>query len=122
KLKPEFQNWNSGQAAARARWSILPGSSFVRALSQRERQLDADKDRHRLTEPRARLEFPLARSVDGLLVQTKRWIERADNLNIADRSIRVDDTLEQHRPLNLRPHRGRRFVRTWLNHRRRQRN
>src|SRR5262245_7975366 len=74
-------------------------------LSEREGQLDGDKDCDRLAEARARAEPPLFRSLDGFLVETERRVERSYDLDAADAAIRQDDALEEHRALDLGAHR-----------------
>ena len=62
-------------------------------------------------EPRAGREAPLARGVDGLLIETERRIERAHHLDVADAAVRPDDALEQDGALHLGAHRVRGVLR-----------
>src|SRR5687767_12608905 len=70
----------------------VPGSRFPSA--EREGQFDGDDDRHRLTLPHARAEFPHLRGLDRFLIEPENRIERARDLDLADAAIRHDDALQ----------------------------
>src|SRR5262249_48359231 len=69
-----------------------------------EGELDGDLHRDWRAHAGARLESPLLRGCDRLLIQTERRVERANDLNIRNRSIGPHDALQQNSALNLCAH------------------
>src|SRR5262245_9239656 len=74
-------------------------------LEERERQFDRHEHSDGLSEARAGTEPPLLGGLDRFLVETEGGVERAHDLDAANAAIRQDDTFEEHRALDLGPHR-----------------
>src|SRR5258708_1043349 len=71
-------------------------------LLQCERQLDRYSDGNRLSVFRARLELPLLGGFDGFFVEAVGRVERADDLDVADVAVFLNDRLDDNGAFDMR--------------------
>src|SRR5262245_38317978 len=93
------------QACEAADLTVHTTQVCERVSAQRVRLLDDDLGGYGFAQARARTETPLSRRFHRLEIQAKHGIQRARDLYVSDRAVRLDDALEEDGALHFGAHR-----------------